>query len=87
MMDKAQLLAWVQSLPDNLQVHDFQLRRDTVREQPWRVVLDEKPICLHEQKVDYRFDMVIEFRDTFRGEFRRTYENPEGMFHNVRRVA
>lgn len=87
-MDKAQLIAWINDMPDDMFVLPLEISEVSSREGPWVYQHRSGDYGgVHHRRVDNTLVLRIQFKTTFEGEFRRTYEIPEGVWRNVRRVT
>lgn len=86
-MDKKQLLDFIQSLPDDLYVQPLEIQECKHEQGPWE---GQNRITtlggVYQRGVDNTLTLRLDFKTRYEGEFRRTYENPDGEFHNLHRI-
>jgi hypothetical protein len=86
-MDKKQLLEFIQNLPDDVEAIPADYRVSQQKEGPWESQGRKTHIGgVYRQTVDNKLSIHLRFTTQFEGEFRRTYENDEGEFLNIKRV-
>jgi hypothetical protein len=86
-MNKAQLIAFVQSLPDDLCVQPLELTEAASRKGPWERMEGEQQLSnVYRRDVDNTLTIQLDFKTTYQGEFQRTYSQPDGVFTNLKRV-
>ena len=86
-MNKQQLLEFITSLPDDLTITPIDLSECKSEAGDWKS--QNKVTSLggvYQQRVDNTLVLRLEFTARYEGEFRRTLENQDGVFHNVHRV-
>ena len=84
-MTKQELLAFVNSLPDDAEVlpRDVTLTGENRSDpSPWELT----PICRYRREVEHLVTLRITFKTAEEADFQRTYEDPEGSFRNLHRV-
>lgn len=86
-MDKQQLLEFVQSLPDDLQVMPLACEEVDRREHEWESQHRSTHLGgVYQRNVDNTITLRLSFRTREQGEFLRTYTDPDGTFRNLRQV-
>lgn len=86
-MTKTELLMLVQSLPDDLEAIPLDISESSVVAGDWESQSRSGAYGgVHQRSVDNTLTLRLLFRTRYEGEFRRTYENPDGQFFNVRRI-
>ena len=87
-MDKKALLEFVQSLPEDVEVLPIECTEKTKRAEEWQ---SQGKIGefggIYRQRVKNELKLELRFTTEYEGQFRRTYENQDGIFINVRRIA
>jgi len=87
MMDKKQLLELIQNLPDDTAVEPFDYSECRREEGLWESQGRSTEIGgVYRKTVDNELTLRLRFKTQFEGEFRRTYQNSEGQFFNLKRV-
>lgn len=88
MMNKAELIKMIESLPEDMFVEPLEFSECKAIEGQW---LSENRIGnfggVYRRDVDNVVTLRLNFKTQYEGEFRRTYENKDGMFRNVRRIS
>lgn len=86
-MNKAELLEFVQSLPDDAECMPFDITRETITNGEWYPSDDNSlAIGVHKRDVKYNLTLDLVYTVTQAADFKRTYEDPQGIFSNLRRV-
>lgn len=88
-INKQELLDFVNSLPDNVEVEATNILEADCYKREWTPV--QNPVYSdlgghYETLVTNTITMTFKFDTKYEGFFKRTYENREGIFRNVRRV-
>jgi hypothetical protein len=87
-MNKEQLLAFVQSLPDDAECLPLNLTRESIERGDWFPSDDRtSKINTYEREVTHNLTLTLVYKLTQAAEFKRTYEDPQGVFSNLRRVT
>ena len=82
-MDKKRLLEFIENLPDNLEVQPLEYNECKIKENEWESQHRSTEIGgVYHQTVDN----ILIFKTKFEGEFKRSQQNKEGNFFNLRRI-
>lgn len=86
-MNKAQLLEFVKSLPDDAECVPFSLTRESIVEGDWYSDENRSNVPgAYKRDIKYNLTLDLVFSVTQAGDFQRTYEDPDGIFSNLHRV-
>lgn len=86
-MNKQQLLALIQSLPDDAYAEPINFTESTVQENDWYPSEGSACIGMYQRKVEHDLVLQLRFKTTEEASFRRTYGDPDGSFRNLRRIG
>lgn len=86
-MNKRQLIELITRLPDNLECMPFEIKQDSVHEEDWIGTNEKRQYGgVYERKVNHEMRLDLRFVTRQEAEFRRSYEDPEGVFRNLRTI-
>lgn len=86
-MDKQQLLEFVQTLPDNLEVMPISFDESKQEYREWEPQYRSTDLGgVYQCNVDNILTLRFQFMTRYQGEFMRTYNDPDGSFRNLHRV-
>lgn len=86
-MDKQQLLEFVQRLPDDAEAFPFELSECEQDAGCWESQHQSGEYGgIYRRTIQNALTLRLSFKTREQGEFRRTYEDPDGMFRNLRRI-
>jgi hypothetical protein len=85
--DKASLIKFIESMPDNLFVQPLQYDEIVKkRSDPVPLYKSGDYGGIYQWDVENVLTLRLEFKTRVQGEFRRTYMNPDGDWRNCKRV-
>jgi hypothetical protein len=85
-MNKQELLKLISDMPDNLFCEPLEISEAEEQCEPW-VPAKTQLVGQYDRKVNNSIKLKLRFTTEYTGHFKRTYENPEGAFSNVRRIS
>lgn len=85
--DKQALIAFIQSLPDDLEVVPFEYREIVTEAEPWAGTGQQTyQGGTHERNVHHGLTLRLAFKTRERMYFQRTYTEPDGVISGLHRV-
>lgn len=86
-MNKRQLLDLINRLPENLECMPFEITQNSEQAEEW-ISTNETRWCggVYERKVNHEMRLDLRFVTRQEAEFKRSYEDPEGVFRNLRNI-